>query len=653
MLDMSANSLPRRPRQEVAAEVMFWLMCCLTAFVVVILFGHAFGEARRQHRVVSTYQPVQATVLSSEVKRWESDHHVAHYDADIRYRFEIKGRTYQSSQLAPLSTYGSEEWANSMVARYKPDHPCEAFYDPADPSQAVLLRRYVFSPYQETLQGAFILTGFCFMLLYLWFAKRPKLTPADNGWFVIAPQSGERQRLLTAKACAAVWYLAGALPAVHYFLCVPPPHSASSLHTFEFFFALGLIPIAFLVYYSRMNRNMNEARVLVDRAEGTLGERLRFSATQTLRQQLQLEHASLRFSCLGIKRQGRASSSTVLFEATLAELKKQTLHAGEDLKLEGDLTLPVKEQPSGRDSSGKYNWIAWHLYLKCSVRHAPDYATEYRLQVNAPLVVPPEPAVKPTGSVDVRVIERPLAGRVMSRSTTIIGSLISFIPNVILLAGCWLMVSVLFVVIPNKDHTRAFWDLPKPQAQQVFCLGAMLAGLSSVWGLAFPGGLRNRYFRALLRREIKQRPDAIVQADADTWFVEIVPRSNWNRMMWRTETDIGFLAVDAVRRELRFEGDKERFCVPVDALLSCEVEKSVFSSSAKPTAPGYFMVTLRASSAGGVWEAPVSPIVGGSIFRSRARQLAAKSLRAKIKALRPVAVTMEKESNHSSPRVTP
>lgn len=104
---------------------------------------------------------------------------------------------------------------------------------------------------------------------------------------------------------------------------------------------------------------------------------------------------------------------------------------------------------------------------------------------------------------------------------------------------------------------------------------------------------------------------------------------------------MGFLVVDVAHRELRFEGDRERFRVPADALLSCEVEKSVFSSSAKPTAPGYFLVTLRAPLAGGVWESPVAPIVGGSIFRSKARQQAAKSLQAKIQALRPIAVTIE------------
>ena len=632
---------------------MFWILFCMLTVIVVVLFGHSFADAQRQHRVVSTYQPVQAKVLSSAVKRWEGEHHVAHYDADIHYQFQVKGHTYQSDRLAPLTTYGSEEWAHSLVARYKPDQPCEAFYDPEDPSQAVLLRRYVFSPYQELLQLAFILTGSGFILLCLWFAKRARLTPADNGWFVIAPESGERQRFLMAKVCAAVWYGAGALPALHYFLCVPPPHRESHLHAFELFFALGLIPIAFLLYYWQLNRNLNEARLLIDRAEATLGERLRFSATQTLRQPLHLKHASLRLACLGIKRQGKSSSSTVLFEATLAELNQETLHAGQDLKFEGDVTLPAGQPPTGRDRSGRYDWIAWKLSLKCAVLHAPDYAAEYRLQVNAPPVVPAEPAVKPTGSADIRLIEPPLAGRVMSRRTTILGTLLTFIPNLILLAGLGLMVSVFLVLFPDQGHTRPFWDLPRPQAQQVFGLGVLLAALSSFWGLAFPAALRNGYVRALLRREITQRPDAIVHADADSLFVEIVPRSNWNRLMWRTETDMGFLAVDVAHREIRFEGDKERFRVPVDALVSCEVEKSLFSSSAKPTAPGYFMVVLRVPLPGGLWEAPVSPIVGGSIFRSKSRQRAAESLQAKIKALRPVALTTDGESNlDSAPRNT-
>lgn len=144
----------------------------------------------------------------------------------------------------------------------------------------------------------------------------------------------------------------------------------------------------------------------------------------------------------------------------------------------------------------------------------------------------------------------------------------------------------------------------------------------------------------MLKREIKQRLDAIVHPDEKSLFVEIVPRVNWNRTMWRTETDMGFLVVDSAQREIRFEGDKERFRVPVDALRSFEIEKTTMIANAKPNAPGNFMVVLRAQSGESVWEAPVTPITGGSIFRSKTRQQAAEALKAKILALKPITASV-------------
>jgi hypothetical protein len=124
--------------------------------------------------------------------------------------------------------------------------------------------------------------------------------------------------------------------------------------------------------------------------------------------------------------------------------------------------------------------------------------------------------------------------------------------------------------------------------------------------------------------------------------VEIIPRENWNRMMWRNHTDTGLLVVDTARREIRYEGDKQRFCVPADALLSCNVEKTLFSASAKPTAPGVFLVVLRAPLNGNIWEAPIAPVVPRSIFNSKARQRAAEALQDKILALRPASISAEK-----------
>src|SRR4051812_23581072 len=51
----------------------------------------------------------------------------------------------------------------------------------------------------------------------------------------------------------------------------------------------------------------------------------------------------------------------------------------------------------------------------------------------------------------------------------------------------------------------------------------------------FAGLFSNLYLYHLAKRAIKKRPDASVKPDApESVFVEIVPRSHWNRMMFET-----------------------------------------------------------------------------------------------------------------------
>ncbi|HEU5397561.1 MAG TPA: DUF3592 domain-containing protein [Verrucomicrobiae bacterium] len=647
---MSTHAAPGRSRQQIAARVMFWVAIFLMLILPLWLFLHAFNEAQRQHRIVSTYQPVKATVLSSEVHRWEDSDHDVQYDPQIHYQYSTPDGTHLSDQLAPVSLSGSRAWAEAMVRRYPAGAKCDAFFDPANPSQAVLLLRYSFDPYKDMLQGAFILTSGCFVVVYLWYAGRRKIAPADGGWFAIAAESGERQRLVRAKACTAAWYLTGAVPAIHYFLCVPPPYSDRAIGIFAVFVVLGMIPILFLVRYGWMNRNMDEARFLVDRAEGILGERLRFTVSQLVRRPLQLKQATVRVRCIGVKRHGNSSSRTVLFETTPAELKAGPLHAGEELALSGEITLPATQPPSGRDPSDKYDWIVWKMLWQCQLLRAPDYATEYDFPVKARPVESPEPAVRPTTTAEVRVIEPEFAGRVMSKRGLVIGVLISVIPNVIQLAGVGFAVAMFTILYPDKNDPQPFWDLPKPEAHLILGISIAVVVVASLWGLVFPGALRNRYFRAVIKGEIRRRRDAIVEPGAGSQFVEIVPRENWNRTMWRTEKDMGFLVVDADRREIRFEGDKERYRIPVDALVSCDVEKSALSSAAKSKAPGYFMVVLRAATASGMWEAPVAPLVASSLFRSKARRRAAEALQARIQSLAPASLPAGK---HRKEKATP
>ena len=143
--------------------------------------------------------------------------------------------------------------------------------------------------------------------------------------------------------------------------------------------------------------------------------------------------------------------------------------------------------------------------------------------------------------------------------------------------------------------------------------------------LAIPGGLvcwinvdylGLRYMVRWLRRIHAQRGDALVSIDEpDARFIDIVPRSQWHQLVPDKAIDRGLLLVDRANRRLLFEGVKERYVIPADAIVDCDVE---------PMMPhtgnwNFYAVVLRvrypvdapASVAGGhrgeKWEVPLLP----------------------------------------------
>ena len=179
----------------------------------------------------------------------------------------------------------------------------------------------------------------------------------------------------------------------------------------------------------------------------------------------------------------------------------------------------------------------------------------------------------------------------------------------------------------------------------LFFGGCLLAFVGTVWGLAAPSLISNRYNYRLAAKIVSRRRDAIVTPGPDTWLVDVVPRSHWNRMMLENAADIGFLAVDDRRREIRFEGDKERYRIPADAIRSCELEKSFLSATARANAPGTWLVILRAAGPDGAWEAPFGPRVRTGRTFSKTQANAARELQARIKTLLPATPATVRESS--------
>ncbi len=75
------------------------------------------------------------------------------------------------------------------------------------------------------------------------------------------------------------------------------------------------------------------------------------------------------------------------------------------------------------------------------------------------------------------------------------------------------------------------------------------------------------------RAAIQFRSSAVVDPDdPDALYVEIVPREHWSGLIPDLTSDAGFLKVDTRSRELLFEGARERYRIPGEALASCQLE---------------------------------------------------------------------------------
>jgi hypothetical protein len=102
-------------------------------------------------------------------------------------------------------------------------------------------------------------------------------------------------------------------------------------------------------------------------------------------------------------------------------------------------------------------------------------------------------------------------------------------------------------------------------------LAAAVAGGLVCWVNVDFLGLRYMYRQ--ICRTLAQRADALVMPDDPAArFIDVVPRAQWHQLVPDKPADRGLLRLDPAGGRLVFEGLKERYVIPADAVLSCEVE---------------------------------------------------------------------------------
>ena len=269
--------------------------------------------------------------------------------------------------------------------------------------------------------------------------------------------------------------------------------------------------------------------------------------------------------------------------------------------------------------------------LKHSVKADPDLFAELQA-VSREMASAREPM--PTHGIQrfarIQPVEPGEAGTVLTRRNAILQTVI----GVVSIFGGFVVAFAPALILGNLEPEPPGWVMGTAVA---WLFGGLVLNLA--WILLFPTFFTTRFMLRQTRNAFEYRPSPAVDLrNPDLVFVDIVPRSNWGKQMMENATDIGFLEMNKSTRELVFEGDRERYWIPVESIL--EIKHEFWAEAVQhqlQSAPTlHHHVVVRAQTADGPWETWFSRRQDTLRLLTAGRRLAdATELEAKIRELMP------------------
>ena len=205
-----------------------------------------------------------------------------------------------------------------------------------------------------------------------------------------------------------------------------------------------------------------------------------------------------------------------------------------------------------------------------------------------------KPRSRSAALAEITAVPKNEAGRILTQTNIWIATGLTLLPILTGLVG----------LFGGAGLAMHFSDVPVLSG--IFGVGGMLCAVLSVVALiCFQQFLPSRFLRSRARGAFSRRSQPLVEADdPEAVFLDIVPRSNWGQTMLEPAEDVGFWRIDRSARELHFEGDKKRYRIPFDAVMSCEVEAIRLPSDDWGTSL-YYATVLMVDTPNGLREIPL------------------------------------------------
>lgn len=112
--------------------------------IVAIFIVHTLAGIVIAYRATRTYQPIEAEVVSAEIRK--APQQTGRYVPRIVYRYQVEGHVFTSDRFYPSpGPTTSQAQARRVLERYPPGKKVQAWYNPTTPTEAVLRRQSSYS----------------------------------------------------------------------------------------------------------------------------------------------------------------------------------------------------------------------------------------------------------------------------------------------------------------------------------------------------------------------------------------------------------------------------------------------------------------------------------------------------------------------------
>jgi Protein of unknown function (DUF3592) len=123
---------------NVGLPALFSLIFVIIGWLLVRFALKMTAKAQQTRLWPSTEGEIAHSATLYESSRSPSGGVSATYKADIAYRYQVNGKDFSSSTITLLDMSSTASRAQSIVGRYPDKSKVQVFYNPDDPSDAVL-----------------------------------------------------------------------------------------------------------------------------------------------------------------------------------------------------------------------------------------------------------------------------------------------------------------------------------------------------------------------------------------------------------------------------------------------------------------------------------------------------------------------------------